>query len=187
MSCNPISKIRLAALAASLACLCLWYGAAGAAGADSKQGADEAAIRATLERATQSYLKRDAVGAMEPYVKSDELHVFDLMLPVYHMGYADNLKSTQNFIDGAVGPVHVDYSDVSVLVDHDHAYSHAIVHIRADMKSGTKTDFTDRTTDVWERRGGKWLIIHEHNSVALDPARASTLLNAGGGAGTSTN
>jgi ketosteroid isomerase-like protein len=113
--------------------------------------------------------------------------VFDLMLPVNHMGYADNLKSTQNFIDGAVGPVHVDYSDVSVLVDHDHAYSHAIVHISADMKSGSKTDITDRTTDVWERRGGKWLIIHEHNSVPLDPTQGSKLLNAGGGPASNPN
>ena len=35
------------------------------------------------------------------------------------------------------------------------------------MKNGAKGQFPIRWTGVWEKRGGQWLIIHEHTSTPL--------------------
>ena len=45
-------------------------------------------------------------------------------------------------------------------------------HLDADHKGGGKDTFDGRATTVWEKRSGKWLIVHEHDSVpvAMPPA-----------------
>jgi ketosteroid isomerase-like protein len=35
------------------------------------------------------------------------------------------------------------------------------------MKNGAKGQFLLRWTGVWEKRGGQWLMIHEHTSTPL--------------------
>jgi ketosteroid isomerase-like protein len=40
-------------------------------------------------------------------------------------------------------------------------------HLSAKLKGGTPLEFDGRHTIVWEKRGGQWLIIHEHVSKPL--------------------
>jgi ketosteroid isomerase-like protein len=35
------------------------------------------------------------------------------------------------------------------------------------MKDGKAMDLDVRHTAIWEKRGGKWLIVHEHVSAPL--------------------
>ena len=48
------------------------------------------------------------------------------------------------------------------------AYSTAIVALAWKMKDGRAVDVLDRTTDIWRKIKGKWMIVHEHNSVPVD-------------------
>jgi ketosteroid isomerase-like protein len=73
-----------------------------------------------------------------------------------------------------------DYRDVNVVVfDPQYAYSTAIVALAWKMKNGSAVNLLDRTTDVWQKIGGKWLIIHEHNSVPVDMVTGKAVFNAG--------
>ena len=40
-------------------------------------------------------------------------------------------------------------------------------HLSAAMKQGKPFDFDGRDTVIWEKRGGRWLIVHEHVSAPL--------------------
>ena len=39
--------------------------------------------------------------------------------------------------------------------------------LAANMKQGKPLDLNCRDTVIWENRGGKWLIVHEHFSAPL--------------------
>jgi ketosteroid isomerase-like protein len=43
-------------------------------------------------------------------------------------------------------------------------------------KDSKRIKFGFRVTDVYRKIGGKWLIIHEHVSVPVDPATAKANL-----------
>jgi ketosteroid isomerase-like protein len=49
-------------------------------------------------------------------------------------------------------------------------YAHLISHSVLTDKDGKKAEINVRTTDVFRKTGGKWLIVHEHNSVPVDLA-----------------
>jgi ketosteroid isomerase-like protein len=132
------------------------------------QSSDEQAIRADLALITKSYQNRDAVGTMAPYAKDADLPVLDLTPPIVKYGYAGSLQTTQDFINSTVGPITIAYSDIHIIVDDKHAYGWYIVHNVATYKNGQKKDIVLRTSDVFEKRNGKWLIIMEHNSVPVN-------------------
>ncbi len=127
---------------------------------------DDAAIRAALAYITKAYVAKDAKAAMAPY--SASVVTFDIMPPLQAVGFERNLETTQTVLDATVGPFTVDYSDINITVDHNHAYGRYIVHVAGKLKDGRQIDMLERTTDVWQKIKGKWLIVHEHNSVPID-------------------
>jgi ketosteroid isomerase-like protein len=40
-------------------------------------------------------------------------------------------------------------------------------HLSATPKAGGAIELDCRRTAIWEKRGGKWLIVHEHISTPL--------------------
>ncbi len=47
------------------------------------------------------------------------------------------------------------------------AYSASTVGCHAVKKDGGVEDMTLRSTEIWQKRGSKWLIAHEHASVPM--------------------
>ncbi len=145
--------------------------------ADTK-AADEAAIRAALNDITTAYQVRDAHRAMASY--APDVLVFDLPPPLEQEGKTGNLKTTQVVMEYSTGPMIFDYRDVNVtILDPQYAYSTAIVALAWKMKDGSAVNLLDRTTDIWQKINGKWLIIHEHNSVPVDMVTGKAVFNAG--------
>lgn len=40
-------------------------------------------------------------------------------------------------------------------------------HLSAEMNDGTPVETDGRQTDIWEKRDGEWLIVHEHISTPI--------------------
>ena len=57
-------------------------------------------------------------------------------------------------------------SDVGA--DRNLAYSHSIQRVAGTDKQGKKLDLTVRVTDVYQKIGRRWLIVHEHVWVPVD-------------------
>jgi ketosteroid isomerase-like protein len=47
------------------------------------------------------------------------------------------------------------------------AWTASTVACHAQKKDGGVDDMTLRTTEIWQKRGAKWLIVHEHASVPM--------------------
>jgi ketosteroid isomerase-like protein len=47
------------------------------------------------------------------------------------------------------------------------AWTTVTIHLYEKAKDGKTTDADMRYTGIWERRGAKWLLVHEHLSVPM--------------------
>jgi ketosteroid isomerase-like protein len=74
----------------------------------------------------------------------------------------------QTFLDNFDGPITVELTDLDVGADRNLAYSHSIQRVAGTDKQGKKLDLTVRVTDVYQKIGGRWFIVHEHVSVPVD-------------------
>jgi ketosteroid isomerase-like protein len=136
--------------------------------AQATKADDAAQIKATLEGGCAAFVNGDAAAAMDFYSRSDKLVVFDISPP--RSKTYDQVKKTNDDMLAAVdGKPTCEYvSLVPVILDSKFAYSMGVIHTTGKLKSGASFDFNERTTDIWQKIGGKWLIIHEHNSVPVD-------------------
>jgi ketosteroid isomerase-like protein len=153
-------KVFLAAIVASTA-ICSVAGFARAA------AADEAEIKALEARFAKAVEAKDIDAIMANYVPGDSIVVFDVIPPREYVGSDAYKKDWQGFLGGCQGPATIELTDLNVVADGKLGYGHSIQRIRCTTASGER-DLTVRVTDGYQKRGGKWLIAHEHISVPVD-------------------
>lgn len=101
------------------------------------------------------------------YAQNADLVFFDIA-PLKYTGwreYRDNFK--KNVAPGFSSLVLTAHNDVKVTRRGNMALTTLTFHLLAKQKDGGVLDFDARHTIVWEKRGGQWLIIHEHVSKPL--------------------
>ena len=104
--------------------------------------------------------------AAEPmYAKDADLVFYDLE-PLKYTGWNDykagvvpNILSKFDHIAFTVN------DDVKATVRGNIAWTSATVKGDGALKNGSPTHVVMRHTTIWEKRGGSWLIVHEHVSV----------------------
>ena len=131
-----------------------------------------AGIKALEDRYVAAVDAKDVDKIMECYAAGDGLFVFDVIPPRQYAGAAAYHKNWSDLFAGMKGPVKVELSDLDVTTSGNIAYGHVIQHVTGTTSDGKPMDFTYRTTDVYRKIKGKWLIVQEHNSVPVDLATA---------------
>ena len=132
---------------------------------------DQAAIAGIEKSIAQSVEARNSRAVLANYVPGDSLIVFDAIPPREYRGWEAYRKDWQGIFDACTAAPTMEITDLKIEAEHGLAYSHSIQHFVCPAKSG-KLELTMRTTDVYRKIGGKWLIVHEHNSVPADLATA---------------
>ena len=93
----------------------------------------------------------------------------------YH-GWAESKAGVMKmFIDGMCSSRFVPNDDLKVTRRGTVAWTTVTFQISAKLKAGGSLELDGRHTAIWERRGEKWLIVHEHLSFPLPGSR---LLNS---------
>jgi len=159
---RPFAVVLLfAALAASAALLPL-TGCSNAA-------ADKAAIDASVQSLTRAVNAKDIDGIMAYYAPDSSLFVYDVIPPRQYVGADAYRKDWQGVLDSFSGPLHFAVADWTIETAGDFAYAHGTARMTGTGKDGKPVDETIRLTDVYRKIGGKWLVVHEHASVPIDP------------------
>src|SRR6266852_4805213 len=102
------------------------------------------------------------------YARDADLVFFDIAPLKYGGGwreYRDNFK--KNVAPGFSSLILTPNNDVKITRRGNLALTTLTFHLSAKQKDGSALEFDARHTLVWERRGGQWLIIHEHVSKPL--------------------
>src|SRR5262245_35819165 len=153
------TKSALAALATlSLAVLLL--------AASPKNGTepDFKAMQAEVDRAWCSLDSKKAA----PYYAHDAKRTFFDVAPLKYNNWTEYQDGAQKiFLDGAKSMKFVGTGDDQVTRRGDVAWMTRTIKLVADMKDGKTLALDCRDTVIWEKRGEKWLITHEHVSTPL--------------------
>lgn len=131
---------------------------------------DKGEITAVEQRVMDGFKAKDVDKIMSSYVPDESLFVFDVVPPREYVGAKAYRKDWEELFAQFPGPTEADMSDLEVVTNGTFGYAHLIVHSVLTDKDGKKTESNARTTDVFRKTGGKWLIVHEHNSVPVNLA-----------------
>jgi ketosteroid isomerase-like protein len=121
-----------------------------------------------VNRFYQAWSTLDVEQAAPFYAKEADLRFFDLAPLKYDHGwkeYSDNFKTNvaPTFASLKLTP----NPDLKVIRKRDIALVTLTFHVDAKMKDGSAMNFEGRHTLFLEKRGGKWLVLHEHVSKPL--------------------
>jgi ketosteroid isomerase-like protein len=143
------------------------------------QSNDKAQIRALEDRFADAFKAKDVDGIMANYEHSQNLVFFDVVPRREYVGWDAYKKDWQGLFASIDGPITLfEVKDLTINADGNLAYSYSFQHYLAKTKADGSRDVTVRVTDVYEKSGGKWLIVQEHVSVPVDPQTGKAELHS---------
>jgi ketosteroid isomerase-like protein len=129
---------------------------------------DKAAIEALEKTYNDGFNTRNVDKIMSCYARGTNLFVFDVTPPRAYPSWEAYRKDWQELFAAFPGPIRNVISDQTIHVVGTIGYGHNIQTGELSGKDGTKLNIVVRTTDVYRKTNGKWLIVEEHNSVPVD-------------------
>ncbi len=127
----------------------------------------EVAIRTIIEARSCALRARDVDGMMADV--ADDVVNYDVVDPLRRQGFSSSRERAAAWVSTFDGEVSLEIRDLRLEVDGDVAFSSGLSHVTGKQKTGTELDMWFRTTLGFRRNAGRWLIVHEHDSVPFNP------------------
>lgn len=127
----------------------------------------EAEFKAMIDQYYTAWSTLDPDKAAKYYAKDADLVFYDVA-PLKYKNWADYragvMKAfTETMSSGKLTP----NDDLKVNQRGNIVWTTLTFHLSAKPKAGGAMELECRHTAIWEKRGGKWLIVHEHVSAPL--------------------
>jgi uncharacterized protein (TIGR02246 family) len=133
---------------------------------EAKKKNEEAAIKRVIEDGIKAVRDKNIEGVMSFYAQ--EVVSFDVVPPLRYMGAEAFRKVWEEVFFVYQGPIDYEMHDLIITVGDDVAFAHSLNRISGTLNTGQKTDLWLRWTACFRKIGGKWLVVHHHNSVPVD-------------------
>jgi ketosteroid isomerase-like protein len=127
---------------------------------------DKAQIMALEKKYNDGFNAKNVDEIMSCY--GDDLFVFDVVPPREYPSWEAYKKDWDGLFAAFPGLLTNTISEQTITVVGPVAYGHNIQSGTFTRKDGSKVTIVDRTTDIYRKIKGKWLIVEEHNSVPVD-------------------
>ncbi|HUA92615.1 MAG TPA: nuclear transport factor 2 family protein [Terracidiphilus sp.] len=122
----------------------------------------EAEIRELLDSIFQAHHDKTAAAIAAPYAPNAA--IFDLSPPLAHPGVT--LERMQPWLDSWETPIDLEFRNLRITVDGEHAYGHGFLRMLGTKKGADHpVDFWMRATYCFAHGRNGWSIVHEHTSV----------------------
>jgi uncharacterized protein (TIGR02246 family) len=126
---------------------------------------DDAQIRECLNKWTRALHAKD-LSALTALYGPDTV-AFDLMPPT-QVDASHYRKNFERWLGSMTGPIEYEIHELRVVTSGDVAFSHNLGHVKGTRANGEKADYWVRATVGFQKRDGKWLVIHDHVSMPID-------------------
>jgi uncharacterized protein (TIGR02246 family) len=135
--------------------------------AESNREADEAAIHDLLDTKVAATRARDVARATSAF--APDVLSFDVVDPLRHAGADAVRKRAEIWFATFRGPIAFELRDLRITVGDGVAFAHSLNHAMGELVSGGRLDMWWRETLCFEKRLGRWIITHVHDSVPFNP------------------
>jgi uncharacterized protein (TIGR02246 family) len=129
--------------------------------------AEEAAIRSLIDAKLAATRAKDAAGATACF--APEALSFDVVGPLCFAGAGPIQKRAEAWLSSFQGPLGFELRDLRLVVGDGVAFAHSLNHVSGARLDGGHLDMWWRETACLEKRDGRWMITHVHDSVPFDP------------------
>jgi uncharacterized protein (TIGR02246 family) len=126
------------------------------------QASDEKILREMIAKWSAAAKRRDYNGVMANH--APDFLMFDVPPPFQAEGLEAYRKTWDLFFDSMAEPPAFDFSDIRLRIGQDMAFATAHGRCLTKVKDGIE-EILFRLTMCFQRRDGKWLIVHEHHST----------------------
>ncbi|MEO6391841.1 MAG: nuclear transport factor 2 family protein [Pyrinomonadaceae bacterium] len=126
----------------------------------------EAQIRALIDERIHAVRNKDVTAAIAH--TSDDVRMFDVVNPLQSSGSAASRKRAEEWFGSFDGPLGFEMTELAVAAGDEVAFAHGLSHVSASKADGGKLDMWWRTTLGFGKIDGKWMAVHEHNSVPFN-------------------
>ena len=124
-------------------------------------------IRLILDAWSDAIRLKNVDGRTAHYATDAVL--FDVVDPLQYKGVDAVRRRAQEWFDTWIGPLGFEYNQVTILAAENVAFAHCMNKVKGTKTDGSPLEMWWRATVGFERRGDKWLVTHEHQSVPFDP------------------
>jgi len=152
--------MRLILAAAFLACIIttLAFG--------QKTNSNDLEFKTLIDRYSSAWSSLDPNNAAPLYAKDADLVFYDIA-PLKYTGWADYDQGVRKVFSGFETLKLAPNNDLKVTRRGNVAWTTVTYRLSAKLKSGGPIESDVRHTAIWEKRNGKWAIVHEHFSAPL--------------------
>lgn len=137
--------------------------------------ADEADIRGLIDRWVEAFRTRDVEAAMA--IHAADTVSFDIVPPLRYIGTDAYRKPWEETFANFTGPIQFEIRELDITIGADIAFSRSLNRMMGTMNDGEETDVWLRWTACFQKREGRWLIVHDHSSVPTDFGNGTAVLD----------
>jgi ketosteroid isomerase-like protein len=122
-----------------------------------------------------------AVTAKDPKPLAARQHpdiiTFNVLPPLHARGSAADEEATRAWFDSYASDIGYEVHELHVTVDGDVGFCSFLYHVTGTLTTGDEVDMWVRATLGCQRINGRWLIVHDHESVPFDAATGQALIS----------
>jgi ketosteroid isomerase-like protein len=123
-------------------------------------------FRQLIDSYWQAWSSLDPDKAAPMYVKDGDAVFFDVA-PLKYTGWDQYKDGVKKVFANATSAKFVANDDLKSSRSGNMAWTSETFHGEVGQKDGKTMELNGRHTAIWAKRGGKWLIVHEHVSAPL--------------------
>jgi len=133
---------------------------------ENSKANDEAQIRTIIEGRITAIRDKN-VNALLSNHAADVL-AFDLINPLQYTAADTVRERTENWLSSYQGSIGYEIRDLEITTGETTAFCHYLYHVTGTLTDGRKVSMWARATVCLLKTDGKWMIVHEHQSVPFD-------------------
>lgn len=132
----------------------------------TNQSSDETLIRQQMDLFVRAFRDRDVNLMMSLF--SPDMVAFDIIPPLQYTGNDTYRKVWEETFSLFQGTIAIEIRNLHITAEKEVAFSYGFLRLNATMMNGRKIGYWERLTCCFQKRDGKWLIVHEHVSLPAD-------------------
>ncbi|MDZ8136127.1 MAG: nuclear transport factor 2 family protein [Nostoc sp. DedQUE04] len=136
---------------------------------------DEAQIRTIIEERVKALPNKDINALLSNH--APDILSFDVINPLQYIGVDTVRERVHKWVSSFQGSIGYEILDLSITTGETVAFCHYLYRVSGTLTDGGKVEMWVRATVCLREIDGKWMIVHEHQSVPFDPETGKASLN----------